>query len=361
MLATVRSFVRRLCEGTGELDVAGRELARHYLGRLGPQIDRLDSHLLSERQRELDNLRGLLSVQPPLGALLAEELACVVVPTAARISPLAAIDEGQRYLQVLSHPSSGRVALLVIVSALLGNAGQLNVASSMLDEADVQTQVVGVPDWLEGQIENTRGAIAIHRGQPDVAEGIARAALAGARTAGARQRLFNLLGIALLEQDKLDAAREAQSQALAASTEMDNRALSAITQNNLAEIALRAGDAATAARFQAQVLRAAMEMGSLVLLASTLIVAARLADGLEDSSAAARLQAAANVQLAGLGWVMNPSDQQLSDDVLARAAARLGASQYQAELEAGAGRPVEAAIADAQSVFARAAAQPGHA
>jgi hypothetical protein len=67
-----------------------------------------------------------------------------------------------------------------------------------------------------------------------------------------------------------------------------------------------------------------------------------------------RLHAHAEIRLDEVGMTMFPDDQALSDGMLARCAARLGADRYGAERAAGAALTIDEALAAADSVLSSA-------
>jgi hypothetical protein len=106
-------------------------------------------------------------------------------------------------------------------------------------------------------------------------------------------------------------------------------------EGNLAEVALRTGDVAAAARHQGVCLELAMEVGASVMVAFSLIVAARIGAGDGAWELATRLHAHAESILDATGVALYDDDLRLSEEMLADARRALGEAAFEAEVASG--------------------------
>ena len=350
MLETVRAFVRQRLDG--ELaDTAGiDQLAEFYLSAYGQQVDKLDATTVSDRSREIDNIRGLIHQVAAHDVDTAQLLACIVIDDGRRSSLRAAVDEGHHYLQQLPRTTPSRAALCAHVAQAAIDAGDPADASQLLDTADEIAATVGTPTWLDGRVASLRGIVAIIENDNATAQAISLAGLDRASTPRGRSYLLNVLAVASLEVGDYDAARDANERNLDELRALGAEDSCRIPLNNLAEIALRVGDRREAARCQLESLEIALTFGSMHVVAFSLIVAARLRR--DDPMIATTFQTAADSLLADLGYSMLPSDRQLSDDLLDHAATRLGPPAFDQARRAGAELPIEQAVAQVRQALA---------
>jgi ATP/maltotriose-dependent transcriptional regulator MalT len=169
----------------------------------------------------------------------------------------------------------------------------------------------------------------------------------------ASARLHNLAFLAMVRQQlgSVDSALQLTGEVSRMARDLDDYVLLTQSLSNRAEYALRAGHVADAARYQREALELAAEFHQPVVLAFGTIIAARIAGPIDLADAAVRLQAAADRMLEEVEFVLFADDRELSDDMLARARARLGDERF-AELYAeGREMPVDQMIALADEVF----------
>ena len=222
---------------------------------------------------------------------------------------------------------------------------------NLLDEAELLAADVGSPPWVDGRIDQFRGAIAVHRGDYDDARSIAHAALARTTNPAGRARLLNVLCIAASEESGYDEAREAALASLEISTRLGDTESRAVDLGNLAEIELLAGNPHAAARSQLECLDIALELGSLREVTSSWVIAARLAAMSGDWATATRLQSASDFTMARIGLSLYPMDRAVCDELLAEAPTHTGSSQFDTQREIGRQLSVTEATDEAQRVL----------
>ncbi len=349
MLATVRTFVRqRTGEDPG--DTAGvDQLAAFYLATFGPQLDKLDATTVSDRSREIDNIRALIHRLAARDVDTAQLLACIVVEDGRRSSLRAAVDEGYLYLRQMPEATPARAALCARLAHATIDAGAPSDGSRLLDVVEALVATAGAPAWLDGRVESLRGIVAIIDADYATARSVSLAGLRRASTARGRSYLLNVLAVASMEAGDYAAARAANHGNLDELRALGAEDSCRIPLNNLAEIALRVGDRREAAACQLASLDIALTYGSMDVVAFSLIVAARLRG--DDPSIASRLQASADAVLARLGYSLLPSDRQLSDELLDDAATRLGPAAFDEARRAGAEQPIEDAVVEVRKVL----------
>jgi tetratricopeptide (TPR) repeat protein len=352
MLNTVRGFAQRRLARSGEPAPVAVRLGQFYVDSYGPQLEKADAQLLTERAREIDNIRALIPAVAPHDEELAQHLACTVVLSHRRASHRTGGDEGLRLLDQLTARTPTRLALLVEVIVLLVDQGLIDVAADLLDEAELLAAEVGSPSWVDGRIDQYRGAIEVHRGNFEDARSIARAALARTTSPAGRSRLLNLLCIAASEESGYDEAREAALGSLEISTGLGNTESRAVDLGNLAEIELLTGNPHAAARYQLECLAIALELGSLREVISAWVIAARLAAMSGDWETATRLQSASDAGMERIGLSLYPMDRAVSDDLLAEAPTHTGSSQFDTQREIGLTLAVTDATDEAERVLA---------
>ena len=160
--------------------------------------------------------------------------------------------------------------------------------------------------------------------------------------------MWNLLGLAKSAAGELPAAFAAFTEQRAEEKAAGNEAYLAGAEGNLAEIALRLGDASAAAHHQHACLQLAIALGQPVMLAYSLIVAARLAAAGGDWATASRLHAKASAMLEETGWSLYDDDLRATEQLRADARIQLGAGAFAAAVSTGAAMetPAAAAVAD---------------
>jgi non-specific serine/threonine protein kinase len=356
MLETIRAFARRQLEQTHELGTVAVRLAHHYLDAYGPGVDKLDLGLLSERGRNIDNIRALVDDVPVDQVQLAQALAWIVLQEHRRTSPRSGLDEALRFLERLPAATTMRVGLLTEAAGLAGDQGNLDHDSRLLDEAVSIAHVTGSPTWTAGQVEQERGVIALQRGDPVLARRIALQALRSVNEPAGRARVLNLFSMASTELGSFDEARDAAEQSLEVADELQNTAMRAGILGTLAEIELRAGRSEAGAQRQLQCLTIALQLGSTQDVAYAVSTAARLAHEHGDSERAARLQSAADSIMVAIGITLLPSDRLLCDHVLAAAHANLGQPVFDEACKAGRDADITEALRDARAVLEAVAA-----
>ncbi len=349
MLVTVRTFVRQHLGEEPDDVAAVTHLAEHYLASFGPQLDKLDATTVSDRSRELDNIRGLIHLIDSREVDTAQLLACIVIADGRRSSRRAAVDEGRAYLEQLPAVTPSRAALLTLVAHAAIDAGAAATGAQLLGAAATLATTSGTPPWLDGRVESLRGILALVDADYASARAISLAGLERTTTARGRSYLLNVLAVASLELDDYDTAREANERNLDELSELGAGEACRIPLNNLAEIALRVGDRREAAARQLQALDLALTYGSMDVVAFSLIVAARLSE--DRPATAVRLQASADTQLEHIGYSLLPGDRQLSDDLLNAAASSLGVTAFTEARQAGAELSLQDAIAEGRRVL----------
>ena len=98
----------------------------------------------------------------------------------------------------------------------------------------------------------------------------------------------------------------------------------ASASGNVAEVALRIGDRAMAARRQATTLRLGVEQGSTIMVAYSMVVAARLAAGAAAWADALRLGVLADIFIRSSEVILYEDDRRLLDETMRRARVEVG-------------------------------------
>jgi hypothetical protein len=195
---------------------------------------------------------------------------------------------------------------------------------------------VGAPAWDDVGLEKTTGEIALRHGLAQDAADIAENALRRGLSLRGAARMWNLLGLSHVFTGDLDGAAEPFHRELETCEELGDEVLLAHAHGNVAELALRLGDWASAARHQRECLELAAALGQSGMLAYSLNVAARLAvvdadasttaalrSGVERWAVAARLAAKAEALLEESGLSLYDEDRRLTDSLLTTARAAL--------------------------------------
>jgi hypothetical protein len=164
--------------------------------------------------------------------------------------------------------------------------------------------------------------------------------------------MLNLLGLARSIAGDLPGAFEAFSRERDEHAATGAEAQLAASEGNLAEIALRMGDLATAARHQAASLSLALVLGQPVMLAYSFIVAARIAASRAEWATAASLQTKAKAVLDSTGSRLYADDLRASDELSAEIIDNLTEAELSDAVRAGLSLDVPEVTALATAVLA---------
>jgi predicted ATPase/class 3 adenylate cyclase len=352
LLETVRAELRTLLDEERATVATAIRLSDWWLDRLGPWLH-TDRSRSGEIEVELDNLRAMI----PLLANPAEERAQQIVCSIGRHFYKAhgspdAIDELSRYADVLTTPSPARVSMLGTLAMMQVHRGDIAAARQVLAAAERELVVSGAPRWDEVAVERATGEVALRSGDPDAAAELARHALERDITPAARARMLNMLAIASYFSGDVARAAAAFGDELDAARLTGDEHLIIIAEGNVAELALRMGDIASAARHQAACLELALALGRPVSVAMSFIVAARLiAD--TDPIRAGRLHANAEAILDENNFKLYDEDLQASQTMLADVRRRLGSEEFDRARERGRTMALHDAVILAEETLAR--------
>ena len=322
LLRTVRDHAGLLLGESARLDAASR-LADHYLGRVGPDRQ-LDRSWVGEMALDLDNVRPLANEGSPLPQRVRQRLAWSIGRYHDLIDAYApGVDELSRYIEILPLASPERVAMLTLLADLHLRRGEQTHAKEVLSTAREIAEDVGSPDWDDAGLLRTAGEIALRSDDLAGARTLAEGSLGPDLSTRGRARMWNLLGLTLVELEDLDGALAAFESELADWTELGLETYAVTTLNNLAEVSLRLGRTEAAARFQLAALDLALVLGQTVLVAFSAIVAAHLAGDGGEWDRAVELQVAADRILEDSGYTMYESDRAAREELLATAESHL--------------------------------------
>ena len=348
---TVRTFARRH-DPAGDITTAARRLATWYLDRLGPTCA-LDRGWMAGMGEELDNLRGLISLLANDDPAIAQQLAWSIGQYHDLLQSYRhGIEEVARHVSQLNAPTPSRVGLLTLLADLRLRVGEIDLASSALDDARSLQHEVGPPPWDDVAVERTEGELALRSGDHDRAARLAEKVLKRTLADRGRGRMWNLLGIARFAGGDHAGAAAAFEFELAAWQRLGLEALQVSAHGNIAESLLTFGDRPGAAHHQRQCLQLALRYGQPLMIVYSLMVAARLAADAALWTTAVRLQIAADEQLALIGSVMYPADRLAADAVLAETAARLGHDEFESEQRRGRSDQFDSFLILADDLFA---------
>lgn len=354
LLETVRNYASEHLQ-PDEAEFAVLALADLFLEELGPW-QRRDRAWLGQVAIESDNIRALL---PPLAAMECERaqlLACTIgrfhdVAHSFRVG----VDELSRWAEELEEPTAARVVLLATLADLQLRLGDTESARAQLDRVDaLGALVTEAAEWDDAAVQRIRGDLAMRTGDVAGATRIAEEALATPLSAHGRARMWNLAGIAAISAGDFDRSADAFREELALCEELDDVVPLAADHGNLAEVAMRRGDFAAAAREQLICLQYARELGLPVMVASSLIVSARLGAS-ESPVHAARLHSKADQILRETGAQLYDDDRRESDEMLASVRAELGDGGYEDAVEAGKNTDLPSAVELAMELLEAAA------
>jgi hypothetical protein len=146
--------------------------------------------------------------------------------------------------------------------------------------------------------------------------------------------MLNLLAIASYFAGDIDRAATAFAEELEVARRLGDEHLLVIAEGNVAELAMRRGDAASAARHQAACLELALALGRPVSVAQSLIVAARLTAE-PDPVRALQLHSKAEEVLIENGYRLYDDDLRASEQMLDRVRQRIGECEFNVALDKG--------------------------
>jgi tetratricopeptide (TPR) repeat protein len=334
-LGIVRTFASaRLVERDRPGECAAR-LARHYLRTLGPEQG-TNRFWLDAFAAELDNVRSTLSFLTPADAEAAQALASGLARYHASVQSLRiGMTEVGELVDRWPQPTAARVGLLTGLGDLHARAGDVAAAVALAAEAQALRDRVGAPAWNEVGVEKLRGEIALATDRADEAADIAREALREPLGARGGARMWNLLGIAEASRGRIEQAAAAFEGELAAAIEVGDDVLLTHAHSNAAEIAIRQGRWAAAARHQRTCLEIAVSFGQPGMIAFGLQTSARIAVHSRIDSdvwpSAVRLVAKAEALLAETGLAQYSTDSRMIEGFVLEARAVLGADRYHRE------------------------------
>ena len=351
LLETIRTYASRLLEAQNESEMVAVKLSGVLLERLGPWR-MSDPRWVGEVDLELDNLRALAPEIPADQQELAQQLACSLgLYHDARQSFREGISELTRHARDLTKPTATRVSLLTTLGYLHLRTGDADAAEQLVEAARELEREHGAPAWDDVAVDRARGEIARRSGDLHGAVGIARAALDRPLSDHGRARMYNLLGTALAALGDLQASYQACAAELELNRAIGYDAYVASAEGNLAEVAMRLGDVATAARHQRACLDLGLTLGSPAMLAFSLIMAARVAGTRGDWASAARLHSRGEALLNDTGLLLYDDDRRQSDELLADARDALGDDMFAASVGAGGDLEITDAAEQAASVL----------
>jgi predicted ATPase/class 3 adenylate cyclase len=354
LLETVRARLRFLLDEAGETLATALRLADWWLTRVGPW-HHADRETSGEIEVELDNLRALV----PLIAVHDENRAQQLVCSIGRhyYAALASSDrivELSRYVAELSTPSPTRVSMLGTLALMQVHRGDVDAARATLALGEHEQEEVGAPSWDEVAVERASGEIALRTGDYAFAASLAERNLERALGAPARARMLNLLAIASYFAGDEQRATEAFAEELEMARQIGDEHLIVIAEGNVAEQAMRRGDAVAAARHQAACLELALALGRPVSVALSFIVAARLVAD-TDPLGAAELHAKAEVVLEDGNFQLYDDDLAISQAMLDDVQRRLGDTDYRSATDRGRSLTLLDATTVAREALARVA------
>ena len=200
----------------------------------------------------------------------------------------------------------------------------LSRAETTIAEAErLRDEVGAVPDWDDAGVDRARGDLQNRAGDRRAAEATARRALERNLSVRGRARMWNLVGLATVGEDDATALA-AFDEELRAYEELGHEVWIASASGNVAEVALRIGDRAMAARRQGTSLRLGVEQGSMIMVAYSMVVAARLAASAAAWADALRLGVLADIFIRSSEVILYEDDRRLLDETMRRARAEVG-------------------------------------
>ena len=355
LLETVRVHLRRQLDEEQATTPTALRLSDWWLERVGPwhPTDRVRS---GETEVELDNLRAMI----PLIAEHSEERAQQIVCSIGRHyytvhASRDAIDELSRYATELTLPTPARVSMLATLAMMHVHQGDVAAARQVLEAAQRELSIVGAPSWDEVGVERAAGEVALRSDDLATAAALARQTLDRDLTLRARGRMANLLAIATSFSGDESRAAAAFEEELEVARRLGDEHLIVVAEGNLAELAMRTGDAASAARHQRVSLDLALALGRPVAVALSFIVAARLTAP-TDPGVAGQLHAKAEAILDENDYRLYDEDLRASVAMLEDIRRRLGEGYFTRARDDGRAMSLFGAVTLAQDAFARVAA-----
>ena len=261
------------------------------------------------------------------------------------------IDEIGRYVETLSTPTPTRVSLLTTLADLYLRTGQVDAAQALVTDAATLREELGATDWDDVGVDRTMGEVARRSGDLTGAIKIARETLERPLSDRGRSRMYNLLCTTSAALGEMETAYEACAAELELNKIVGYEGYIASAHGNLAEVAMRLGDIAAAARHQAACLDLAVAQGSTTMVAFSLIVAARIAGSQDDWAKATRLHAQGEVLLEQTGLALYDDDRRQSDELLAASRDALGDDAFARLTHEGQRLEVPDAVELASTVF----------
>ncbi len=302
---------------------------------------------------ELTNMRALIPLIAAAEPEFAQQLACAI--GRYHYSPQGTgdgIEEMSHYVDELTSPTATRVSMLTTLGDLELRAANVKAAEEAVAEAEQLRGTVGVPPWDEVCVERTSGEIALRGDDLAGALTIAEGALTRDLSSRGRVRMLNLLGLASMFAEDLDAALAAFEEELELLLVDGHEGILSTAHGNLAEAAMRLGRTATAARHQLAGLELALALGQPVPIAYSLIMASRITAATGGWRNAVALYFHAEAMLEEAGHRLYEADQQLSDADMRNARVELGDAAFEAACEAGRTSRTGDAVTMAQDVLA---------
>jgi tetratricopeptide (TPR) repeat protein len=317
----------------------------------------MDRVRCGEIEVEVDNLRALV----PLVAQEAEEQAQQLVCSIGQYYFAAhasreGIGELSRYAADMATPSPTRVSLLATLALLHVHHGDVDAARQTLEQAEQVWRDVGAaPIWDEVAVERATGEVALRSGDHAGAAELARRTLGRDLTPRARARMLNLLAIASYFLGDVRRAATAFDEELEVARRLGDEHLMVVAEGNVAELALRREDTASAMRHQAACLDLALALGRPVSVALSLIVAARLMAETEPARAA-QLHAKAEEVLVENDYQLYDDDQRASQLMLDDVRRRLGDVEFDLASDRGRSLTLLDAVSQARDALAQVSA-----
>lgn len=351
MLEPVRRYARTLLYESGETAGVAENVAGFFLDSIGPWRAE-DARWRGEVGAEIRNLQALVPMLSPGSQELAQQVAITI----GRFHDTShsfreGIEELTRYADMLTEPTATRSSLLATLAYLHLRTGDSEAAEELVGTAIELREEHGAPEWDEVGVERNLGEIARRRGAFDEAARIASEALKRPLGDRGRSRMLNLLGTSLAALGDFDTAYDACATELELNEKLGYEENIAASHGNLAEVAMRRGDLASAARHQLACLELASAQGLAPMMAFSMLVAARIAGSRREWATAVQLQTRAEAILSDVGLALYEDDRAEIDQLKADAQEALGAAGFIDSIAAGSSLPITEAVHLTQSVL----------
>jgi predicted ATPase len=356
MLETVRAYAAGRMAGLDRAATMGA-LGAWYLDRF-PLGRRGQRAWLSALSLEVPTVTALVESLPPDDPM---------VPYLARIrAELRAVGGEPRFgreevddvLRRVTTPTPATARLMLFAATMLGDAGDLEAAMRRCDDGEALLDVVGDTDrWGSVRVASPRCVLLLRYDDRErllEAEALAMAGVEDATTDADRADALLRLALVAGALDR-DGVTEVYAEVIELAHRTHDHVLLALALNNLVEEELRLGAQAQAAGHQRDALAYAAELGMEHITTFGLIAAARIVEQQGSAALATRLHAHAEARLVATGLQLFPSDQALSDAMLARAAVVLGEDRYELERKAGTALTIDSALEEADAILGAAA------